>query len=165
MLKHILVPLDGSLLVKTALGLATQVAHTTCEITLVTVVQEPDYPTYPASPISINPEYYPTLEMLEDNGKRYLEELAEPLRQRGYRVSTRVEVGSAADGILHAADKLEVDAIVMSTHGRSGVSKWLYGSVTSRVLSHATRPVLVVPNQETQQHERKLADMNFASLR
>ena len=51
----------------------------------------------------------------------------------------------------------------MSTHGRSGVSRWLFGSATSCVLSGTTRPVLVVPSQETrQQHERKLADTNFA---
>ncbi|MEO8392507.1 MAG: universal stress protein [Chloroflexota bacterium] len=163
MLKHILVPLDGSLLAKTALDLVVQVADTTCEITLVTAVQEPEIINYPGNPLSLNPEYYPTLEQLEANGKRYLEEIADPLRQRGFHVSTRSEVGKAADCILYLANKLDVDAIVMSTHGRSGVSKWWYGSVTSHVLSHAKLPVLVVPNQETlQQHEGKLAEMNFA---
>ena len=53
MLKHILVPLDGSLLAKTALDFAIQIADSSCKITLVTAVQEPEYPTYPASPISI----------------------------------------------------------------------------------------------------------------
>ena len=159
MLRHILVPLDGSLLAKTALDLATQVADTTCEITLVTAVKEPEYPTYPASPISVNPEYYPTLELLESDAKYYLEEIAAPLRQQGYHVSTRIEVGDSAECILHAAVKLRVDVIVMSTHGRSGVSRLLFGSVTNHVLNQATCPVLVVPSQQTrQQHERKLPE-------
>ncbi len=128
----------------------------------MTAVQEPEIINYAGNPVTLNPEYYPTLEQLEDNRKRYLEELAEPLRQLGYHVNTRVEVGDAADCIIHAAVKFEVDAIVMSTHGRSGVSRLLFGSVTNRVLSQSTRPVLVVPSQQTQHlHEQKLAEMNF----
>ncbi len=163
MLKHILVPLDGSLLAKTALDLATQIANTTCKITLVTVVQEPNFPAYAATPVSVNTEYYPTLEMLESDGKRYLEDVADLLRQRGYHVSTKVEVGDPAEAIILAATRQEADLIVMSTHGRSGVSRLLFGSVTSRVLSRTIRPVLVVPSHETQQqHERKLAETDFA---
>jgi nucleotide-binding universal stress UspA family protein len=163
MLKHILVPLDGSLLAKTALDVATEVVDTACEITLLAAVQVPDIFEYPASPISLNPEYTPSMEMLEANGKSYLEGVADTLRKQGYQVRTRVEAGDPADCILHAAVKLEVDLIVMSTHGRSGVSRWLFGSVTNRVLGHATRPVLVVPSQETQQkYERQLAESSFA---
>jgi len=163
MLKRILVPLDGSLLAKSALDVAAHLVDSTCEITLVTAVKEPEILNFPGTPISLNPEYYPTLEMLESKGKRYLEEIAEPLRHDGYRVSTKAEVGDAADCIIYLAAKLEVDAIVMSTHGRSGVSRWLFGSVTSQVLSKATCPVLVVPSQETpQQHDCKRSEMNFA---
>ncbi|HVU13342.1 MAG TPA: universal stress protein [Phototrophicaceae bacterium] len=163
MFKRILVPLDGSLLAKTALDVAARLVDSTCEILLVNAVQDSEILNYPSSPMSLNPEYYPTLETLESNAKRYLEEIADSLRQQGYRVHTVVEVGDAADCVIHTADKGNVDAIVMSTHGRSGVSRLLFGSVTSRVLSGATCPVLVVPSQETQhKHERKLADVNFA---
>src|SRR5437899_760370 len=101
MMKHVLVPLDGSPLAKAALDVATKIVDTTCEITLVNAVQDPEILNYPGNPISINPEYYPTLEMLEEDGKRYLEEIADTLRQRGYHVSTWVTVGDAAESIIH----------------------------------------------------------------
>jgi len=162
MFKHILIPLDGSLLAKKALDVATRMLDSSCEITLVTAVEDSEILNYPGSPMSLNPEYYPTLEALESNGKRYLEEVADSLRKQGYRVNVVVEVGDAADCVIHTAFKREVEAIVMSTHGRSGVSRLLFGSVTGRVLRRATCPVLVVPSQETQhKQEQKLAEMNF----
>ncbi len=162
MVKRVLIPLDGSLLARTALDVATQVVDTTCEIILVTAVQDSELLNYPANPMDFNPEYHPTLEMLEANGKRYLEESADTLRQKGYHVRIKVEVGDAAEAIVCVATHQEVDLIVMSTHGRSGVSRLLFGSVTSRVLSQSTRPVLVVPSQQAQHlRERKLAEMNF----
>jgi nucleotide-binding universal stress UspA family protein len=163
MFKHILVPLDGSLLAKTALNVATQLVNPSCKITLVYAIKETETLNFAGNPITINPEYYPTLETLENNGKRYLEEIAEPLRQDGYHVTTKSEVGDPADCIIYTATKLEVDAIVMSTHGRSGVNRWLFGSVTGKVLSRAICPVLVVPSQQIQhQHDQKLAEMNFS---
>jgi nucleotide-binding universal stress UspA family protein len=163
MFKRILVPLDGSLLAKMALDVATRLVDSTCEITLVNAVQDSEILNYPGSPMNLNPEYYPTLETLENNGKRYLEEVADSLRKQGYHVNTIVEVGDAAECVIYTAAKRQVEAIVMSTHGRSGVSRLLFGSVTSRVLSRATCPVLVVPSQETQQkHEQKLTEINFA---
>jgi nucleotide-binding universal stress UspA family protein len=52
---------------------------------------------------------------------------------------------SPADGILAVADELGADLIVMASHGRSGVSRVLLGSVAERVLRHAKCPVLIVP--------------------
>jgi nucleotide-binding universal stress UspA family protein len=162
MLTHILVPLDGSLLARAALDVAIHIADFTCEITLVTVIQEPEIPSYPTTPVTMSPEYYPTLPMLERDSKRYLEEIAESLRLNGYQVSTRVEVGEAADGITQAANALHVDMIVMSTHGRTGMKRWLFGSVANRVLKTAQRPVLLVPNHVVQdEYERQVEELNF----
>ena len=63
-------------------------------------------------------------------------------------VAARVEVladDSVADGILAAADRIRADMIVMGTHGRSGLSRLVLGSVAEAVLRRATVPVLVVP--------------------
>ncbi len=65
-------------------------------------------------------------------------------------VNVRVEVSEPAAFILKVADELNVDAIIISTHGRSGISRWLFGSVTQRILNHACRPVFVIPSRERQ---------------
>ena len=162
MLAHILVPLDGSSLARVALDVATRIADSTCEITLITAVQVPEYPTYAASPLSIPPDYYPTLAMLESDAKQYLEETAESLRQNGYHISTRVEVGEAAEQIILAATTLKADLIVMSTHGRTGIKRWLFGSVASHVLSLSRQPVLIVPSRVVEGgYAEEIAELNY----
>lgn len=52
---------------------------------------------------------------------------------------------SAADGILHAAEDAHVDAIVMGSHGRTGMSRWMLGSVAEKVVRTAEVPVTVLP--------------------
>ncbi len=53
-------------------------------------------------------------------------------------------VGRAADEIIKAADEIDADLIAMSTHGRSGLSRWAFGSVTDRVLRAGSMPILMV---------------------
>ncbi len=55
---------------------------------------------------------------------------------------------SAADGILHAADDCEADAIVLASHGRTGMSRWMLGSVAERVVRSANVPVTVLPARD-----------------
>ena len=77
----------------------------------------------------------------------YLAEKEDALRARGLEVDTWVEymlMGSVADGILDAAEQQGCGLVVMSSHGRSGMSRWFFGSVASRVLRGADRPVWVV---------------------
>ncbi len=78
----------------------------------------------------------------------YLEKTGEGLRRQGVVVETRVGVGSAADEIIKAADEIDADLIAMSTHGRSGLSRWAFGSVTDRVLRAGSVPILVVRAKE-----------------
>jgi nucleotide-binding universal stress UspA family protein len=78
---------------------------------------------------------------------RKLHELApRELAERG--IETQIELVTAfstAEVIARAADRLESDVIVMPTHGRSGLSKALLGSVAQGVVRHANVPVLIVP--------------------
>jgi nucleotide-binding universal stress UspA family protein len=53
-------------------------------------------------------------------------------------------VGQAAEEIIKAADEIQANIIAMSSHGRSGLSRWAFGSVTDRVLRGGSQPVLVV---------------------
>lgn len=148
MLSKILVPLDGSELSETALDYASKVISPTGELILLTVVDVPDFPIYTIYPMPIatpEPDYSTVLNDLLDGSREYLEKIASNLRLSGHRVKIVVESGEPALNILEKANDLNVEAIVMSTHGRSGLSKWLFGSVTQKVLSAMACPVIVVP--------------------
>jgi nucleotide-binding universal stress UspA family protein len=74
----------------------------------------------------------------------YLKKEAARLAKKGIVVSTAVVEGKPAQEILDFAQKKKCDLIVMSTHGRSGVSRWALGSVADRIVSSSIVPVLVV---------------------
>lgn len=162
MFKRVLVPLDGSHLAQMALDYATSVIDTTCEIALLTSVQKPEIPIYSITPLVMVSSELSDLEALRKNAKSYLEGIAAMLLEQGFHATTHVEIGEPAHAIVQTANALDVDVIIMSTHGRSGVSRWLFGSVTARVLSMAPRPVLVVPSAELhQKFERENSEANF----
>jgi nucleotide-binding universal stress UspA family protein len=77
----------------------------------------------------------------------YLERLATEVKQAGFQVRLVIEVGPPAEMIIKAAEAHHADAVVMCTHGRSGLSRWILGSVTNKVLSAAPCPVFVIPPQ------------------
>jgi len=77
--------------------------------------------------------------------EKYLSELAENLEGEGVVVQAAVVHGNPAEEILDYAKNNQVGLIVMSTHGRSGISRWAFGSVTDRVLRHSAVPVLITP--------------------
>ena len=74
--------------------------------------------------------------------EEYLNKKAAALKKDGISVSIAVAEGIAADEILEYSRKKNVDLIIMSSHGRSGVARWTLGSVADRVVRHATVPVL-----------------------
>ena len=68
----------------------------------------------------------------------------ESMKKRGVTINTMVTTGNAAEEILKAADELKVELIAMSTHGRSGLRRLAFGSITDKVLHGASIPVLMV---------------------
>jgi nucleotide-binding universal stress UspA family protein len=60
-------------------------------------------------------------------------------------VEAQVAVGHAAEAIVDIAERTSADLIALSTHGRSGPTRWILGSVADAVIRHADRPCLVVP--------------------
>ena len=64
-------------------------------------------------------------------------------RLRGVRTSVRIVIGIPAEAVLEAARKEEADLIAMTTHGRSGLSRWAFGSVAEQILRHCPLPLLV----------------------
>ena len=151
MFKHLLVPLDGSELSEKALTTARAVLGSEDTLTLLNVVDMPDANLVVLYDMPVVPAYedhHKLVATAQTNARTYLQHLAERM-QLPPTITLNVEVylGNATTVIVERAQALHVDAIVMSTHGRSGISRWMYGSVTQRVLALMPCPVLVVPGQ------------------
>lgn len=143
MYKTILLPTDGSEYVSEAAEHAIRLATLTDGIVHVLyVIDTRDYSTLPESK-------WLTLESeLREQGDRALEVVAEQCRSRGVSTVTATERGVPHEEILAYVDEHDVDIIVMATHGRTGLDHFLRGSVTEKVLHHATVPVVAVHVQE-----------------
>lgn len=79
-----------------------------------------------------------------DEATESMRALVEELKLQNFKVTTVVEVGSPAETIIDYAEAQGVSLIVMCTHGRTGVSRWVYGSVADKVLRAAPCPVFLV---------------------
>jgi nucleotide-binding universal stress UspA family protein len=134
----ILVPLDGSPLAERALPYALSLARRSdSRISLVRATE------------AHTPSGADTL--ADRAGARLRAEaeltlVAARVRANEIPVDTCVYDAAAPDAILHAAEAEQAGLVVMSTHGRSGVGRWIYGSVAEAVLRHARVPVLLVPS-------------------
>ncbi|MBZ0285278.1 MAG: universal stress protein [Anaerolineae bacterium] len=149
MLKHVLVPLDGSQLAEDALQHAASILGADGRMTLVSAVEVPEVPIYGYYPPATIPDYDAAKADLLPQARAYLDGVAKNLKRLHPEmvISIEAEIGEPAEIITNMAEKYHVDAIVMSTHGRSGLSRWLFGSVTNKVLSAKPCPVYVVPSQ------------------
>src|SRR4030042_853965 len=141
MYKKILVPLDGSELAKKALVQAEKLAKAfDAEIILFQVV--------PFMPIYGSPELVTPLivdEKQKEAAERYLNNVAEELKKRGLQVTALVKTGQqVAVEIIDFAKEIGADLIVMCTHGRSGITRWVLGSVAHKVITRAETPILLV---------------------
>ena len=145
MYKKILAPLDGSEFSECTLEHLEAVA-TGCrvpEVVLLMVVEP--VPVYYADVYSLGGDYSRDIEKKAlDQAKGYLAKVAGNLKKKGIAAQTVVAQGRSADEILDYANKNKVDLIVISTHGRSGVSRWVLGSVADKVIRRSTVPVLIV---------------------
>lgn len=132
MIANILTPLDGSPLAERALPYAAALAGAAkAHLRLLHVM-----PIIPAV----------TRPWAEVDVAARLEHLAHNLRAKDIQATARTITGHpAAVAILEAAADPPADLIIMSTHGRSGIGRWLYGSVADRVLQQSEVPVLLVP--------------------
>jgi nucleotide-binding universal stress UspA family protein len=93
------------------------------------------------------------------DAEEYLAPVAAELRGRGVDVRCEVHHGMAASSILAAAKTVGADVIAMSTHGRSGLGRLLFGSVAEQVLRHADVPVFLMRQTEAQVAARAAKEM------
>ena len=140
MYQKILVPLDGSELAECVLphvkGLAA--GCNIGEVVLLQVVEPP--PAWAAEGIDLNAVESASIRL----AKEYLPKVQSRLAAEGIKVSSEVIVGRAGETIIEFAKQNKVDLIAIATHGRSGISRWVFGSVADRVLRSSGVPMLVV---------------------
>lgn len=148
---NILVTLDGSDLAEAALNIALQAASPETKIHLLSVMEEDWAATLAVAgvmgdpiPLASDPRraYDPRAIQVQ---YEYLEKVAKRLNTPTRRVTAQVEPGSVVETILEVARERQIDLIVMATHGRTGITRAILGSVAADVLPKAPCPVLVVP--------------------
>lgn len=143
-LRKVLVPLDGSELAETALPHITALAQKmNLEVVLLRV-----YSLLTGGYVADAEAYTPNLEMflaeIQGEAKKYLEEKVKQMRRQRVNVSYELLEGDAAGSIIDFGKKIPDSFIGMCTRGRSGIGRWVLGSVTDRVVRHGGDPVLVV---------------------
>ncbi|MHB1457276.1 MAG: universal stress protein [Armatimonadota bacterium] len=144
MYKKILLPLDGSELAEAAIPHAKSLALAfNAQITLISIIEPITMYTQPGMigpvmdvPVDIEEEI--------DSAEKYLTEIKSKLDSENIKTDTVTLAGYPAVQICDYAEDNAIDMIVMSTHGRSGIQRWVYGSVADRVLRAAKTPILLV---------------------
>ncbi|MBM2832653.1 MAG: UspA protein [Dehalococcoidia bacterium] len=146
MYRNILVPLDGSELAECVFPHVEAIAagFQAERVTLIRAIEPSELLSSP----SVVGEFAKARKRAESEGeaaaKRYLQQLASRLTCDKAKLRTTVVVGKAAETIADYATNNGIDLIVLATHGRSGVSRWILGSTADRILRSACVPVLMV---------------------
>ncbi len=142
MYQTILVPLDGSSFSERALPIATTLAQAMrAQIVLMQAANALVFPGADATEAQVQ---------AVAEAQTYLSTLAAGLSEQGLSIEVAVPYGEAAESILLEIGLHKADLVVMCTHGRSGLGRWIYGSVAEQVLARSPAPVLLVrPSGET----------------
>ena len=149
MYKRALIPLDGSAVAESIVPFILEIAGPLdMQVALVRVI-------VPSPPLAVEGAVvFDDVEKLRADAEAYLAGVAAELRTKGVRVTTTVRQGEPVEQILAAARDAEADLIAMTTHGRSGLSRLLFGSITAAVLTRAETPVFMMRQTAAQVRAR-----------
>lgn len=140
MYKKILVPLDGSELAECVLPHVKAIAAG-CgegEVLLLRIVE----PLPAGTPPAVD------FEVVQKAGvktaEEYLARIKAKLNKEGLNVEAKVSTGRPAETITDFAQREKVDLITIATHGRSGISRWVFGSVADKLVRSSSVPILLI---------------------
>lgn len=144
---HIIIPLDGSALAEEALGPGMALARCVgARVTLVRVV--PPVPALGKQSVSYEWLERDTGRYIQqsatENVESYLAAMARRYLHQNLDVDCLTLHGDVVDEILKLVEKEQVDLVAMTTHGRTGLKRWVYGSVTSKVMRGSPGSMLIV---------------------
>ena len=154
--KTLIVPLDGSELAESVLPhvetLAKQRGPEPVEVVLVRISEIMTIPTYYSpdiSGVSLNWGNILQEETIrrKAEAKKYLEEIEKRFKQGKINVKSVVIEGKPNDEIVEYANKIPFSMIIMATHGRSGLSRLVYGSVAANIIHGVAGPILMIKPQ------------------
>lgn len=161
MYDKILAPLDGSAFAEQALPHVEQIAaveHSEIHLLSVAPLLEDQalamvdlYPVYVYRGYLIDQE--DQLKHIQSELEGYLQHVSHRLQAHGHAVRTAVRFGQPAEEIMRYAEETGCSLIVMSTHGRSGLGRWVYGSVADKILRGSQVPVLLIRAREEEQEQ------------
>ncbi len=146
MLNHILVTLDGSELSEKSIDYAREIVAPGGTVTLLRVVDMPDeYEDAISGKTDDIPADEASYDALADRAKLYLKKKADAFHEKEIQTEILIASGDPAQVIVMKANDMKIDAIVMCTHGRTGIQRWIHGSVTQAVMRQMPCPVVVIP--------------------
>ena len=149
MFERVVVPLDGSKVGEAALPVIRRMAENRppgakINVTLIgviTLLRHWVVVGEASAPVSYTED---ELNIIKNRITEYLNTTGEALKSKDIEVNVVVNSGNAAEEILKTADRVKADLIAMSTHGRSGLRRLAFGSITDKVLRGSHVPVLMV---------------------
>ena len=145
------IPLDGSAVAESIIPFIVDIAGPLdMEIVLVRVVT----PVVAGDGAGVTGVIQEELAARTSEARDYLARVAAELWERGIRVQVRVRTGTPVQEILAASRECAADLIAMTTHGRTGLSRLVFGSVAEAVLRLADIPVLVMRLTAAEAHAR-----------
>jgi len=146
MYEKIMVPLDGSELAECVLPHVEGLIKG-CHVSNVVFVRVVEPIT---APVGIGNVYIGREESRERESTRksavkdYLNQIMDRLKHEGTELHSEVLVGRVADSLADYTEKNDIDLILIATHGRSGVTRWVRGSIADKILRSSNAPVLMV---------------------
>jgi nucleotide-binding universal stress UspA family protein len=142
-IERVLVPLDGSPFAEQALDAFDALFRDSdAHINLLYVIEEGQSPDSYAQEVL---EDY--RDVTEQDASEYLQWVEDQLIEVGRSVSRDIVYGSAADAICQMSNDNDADLIAMATHGRTGIARFLLGSVAERVLYQTNKPLMLIRPQ------------------
>jgi nucleotide-binding universal stress UspA family protein len=152
MIRQILVPLDGSAQAERAIPVAARIARSTGSALLFVRVITPDYTAYYWPYAGPNQAVLPTdaastatvAKAEHRAAQEYLTQVAGGSALAGLNVETLISSGIAGPSIIQAMEDRHPDLVVTSSHGRTGLSRWVLGSVAHHLVHHSPAPVLML---------------------
>lgn len=133
--ERILVPLDGSECAENILPMIEKMATDfKASIALLRVAYAHTFPGMDPTEAEVK---------VVREAEKYLRGLEERLKAKGFSVDSHVRYGDEAEEILDHIAQKDVDLVAMSTHGRSGVKRFLLGSVAEKIIRHSQKPIFL----------------------
>jgi nucleotide-binding universal stress UspA family protein len=134
--QKILVPLDGSECAENVIPMVESLAkELKANIALLRVAYAYTFPGVDSTEAELK---------VVREAEEYLAEVEDRLKAKGLKTSSHVRYGNDAEEILDHAAQKDIDLIAMTTHGRSGVKRFLLGSVAEKVLRYSPKPIFLV---------------------